>query len=305
MAKTALVTGSSKGIGRAIALNLAAAGYDVAVNYNTDEAGGLDTCEKIRTMGRRSIAIHANLANLEDIGKMYDEFFAEFPTIDVLVNNAGITRFCPFLEATPELFEQVISVDFRGSYFSAQAAARNMVEHGTHGVIINITSNHQIGHWPTANLYGPIKAALNKFTEHAAMELGKNGIRVLSVAPGYTIVRDDQVRRQELGMKNPTAEKIPLSRFGTADEVGKMVTQLVDNPGAGYMTGTCIYMDGGALLANIVETQVEPAVWPVTEEMKAAREQARAERMAAWKKRQEEEEALMLKLEAEAAKKDC
>lgn len=296
MAKTALVTGSSKGIGRAIALNLAEAGYDVAVNYNTDEAGGLDTCEKIRAMGRRSIAIQANIANVDEIGKMFDAFFAEFPTIDVLVNNAGITRFCPFLEATPELFEQVISVDFRGSYFCAQAAARNMVEHGTKGVIINITSNHQIGHWPTANLYGPVKAALNKFTEHAAMELGKNGIRVLSVAPGYTIVRDDALRRQEMGIKSPLAEKIPLDRFGTADEVGKMVTQLVDNPGAGYMTGSCIYMDGGALLANIVETRVEPAVWPITEEMKKAREEEMEKRRAAWRKQQEEEEALYKKL---------
>ena len=301
MAKTALVTGSSKGIGRAIALNLAEAGYDVAVNYNSDEAGGLDTCEKIRAMGRRSIAIQANVAKLEDIEKLFREFFAEFPTIDVLVNNAGITRFCPFLEATPELFEQVISVDFRGSYFCAQAAARNMVEHGTQGVIINITSNHQIGHWPTANLYGPIKAALNKFTEHAAMELGKNGIRVISVAPGYTIIRDEQLRRQERGAKNPLAEKIPLNRFGTADEVGKMVAQLCSNPGAGYITGTCLYMDGGALLANVVETQIEPAVWPVTEEMKQAREEERARQRAAWKKAMEEEEAQLKQSEESKA----
>lgn len=280
MAKNAFVTGSSKGIGKAIALKLAEAGYNVAVNYNTDEAGGRDTCAQIQAMGRQSVLIPGNIANLEDIPRMFDTFFSVFPTIDVLVNNAGITRFKPFLEVTPELFEQLNAVDWRGSFFCTQTAARHMVEHHTQGVIINITSNHQTGHWPYASVYGPVKAALNKFTEHAAMELAKNGIRVLSVAPGYTLAHDKtkeaqmaeraksltpEQREEFARRREDFNRRLPLSRFGEAEEIGDIVAFLC-SPGAAYMTGTCIVSDGGALLPHTIETKLEPAVWPIDKE---------------------------------------
>ncbi|MDR0396413.1 MAG: SDR family oxidoreductase [Oscillospiraceae bacterium] len=251
----AFVTGSSRGIGAGIALEFAKAGYDLALNYNRSVAEAQVVRAKVESEGARAIVIQGDISVLSDIDRMFNELFSAYDRLDVLVNNAGITRFAPFLEATPEQFEQLTNTDWRGSFFCAQRAARHMVENGVRGVIINITSNHQSGCWPIANIYGPTKAALNKFTQNAALELAPHGIRMVAIAPGYTRVREPKpewIERQNEFMRR----KMPLGRFAEPWEVGKACVFLAGE-GAGYITGTCLVMDGGAILPVVPENRYE------------------------------------------------
>jgi NAD(P)-dependent dehydrogenase (short-subunit alcohol dehydrogenase family) len=241
----AFVTGSSRGIGAGIALEFARAGYDLALNYAHSKEEALKVKEKAGALGARAVAIQGDISSLPDIERMFRELLAAYDHVDVMVNNAGVTRFSPFLETTPELFDLLVNTDFRGAFFCAQMAARNMVEKGARGTIINITSNHQAGCWPRANVYGPMKAALNKFTQNAALELAPHGIRVVSVAPGYTQAREPLPEHAE--RRAALLGKLPLGRMCMPQEIGKACVFLAGD-GAGYITGTCLVMDGGALL---------------------------------------------------------
>jgi len=241
----AFITGASQGIGAGIALEMSKAGYDVAISYKSNRDKAMGVKADMEAYGAKTAVIHGDISSLADIDRMFEEFFASFDHVDVMVNNAGVTLVSPFLEATPEIFETLTNTDWRGSYFCSQKAARNMVDKGVKGTIINITSVHQAGCWQDASIYGPTKAALNKFTQHAAMELAPYGIRVVSIAPGYTLVRELTPRWQEC--HDNLNKHIPLGRFGEPREIGKACVFLSGEGGA-YITGTCIYMDGGALL---------------------------------------------------------
>ncbi|MFV0400237.1 MAG: SDR family NAD(P)-dependent oxidoreductase [Oscillospiraceae bacterium] len=246
----AFVTGASRGIGAGIALEYARAGYDLALNYATSREGAQAVAAEAEALGTRAVIIQGDISVLADIDRMFAEFSAAYDRLDAMVNNAGITRFSPFLETTPELFDQVVNTDFRGSFFCAQRAARIMVDKGIKGTIINITSNHQTGNWPRANVYSPVKAALNKLTRNAALELAPHGIRVLSVAPGYTKIRETPPEHQ--GWEKKMLSKLPLGRFCEPWEVGRACVFLCGES-AGYITGTCLDMDGGALLPVVPE----------------------------------------------------
>lgn len=246
----AFVTGSSRGIGAGIAAELAKAGYDVAINYVNSRDEAYQVEKKVAALGAKTTVIQGDISKLEDIERMFEEFQSVFDRIDLMVNNAGITRFAPFLEMTPQMWEDITNTDWRGSFFCAQKAARIMVEKNIKGTIINITSNHQTGCWPRASAYGPTKAALNKFTQNAALELAPHGIRMVSIAPGYTHVRDVTPDREER-LQNLYG-RLPLNRFCEPWEVGRACVFLAGE-GAGYITGTCLVMDGGALLPCVPE----------------------------------------------------
>ena len=245
--KIALVTGAGRGIGKAIALKLAEAGYDLGIHYSTTADGAKDTLEQVRALGAKAEIFHADIRDVEQIHAMFDEFFKVFDHIDLMVNNAGITRFQPFLEATPEMFDTVIDTDLRGTYFCAQAAARNMVEKGIKGVIINISSNHAFGCWPTASFYAAAKAGLDKAGKNIAMELAPYGIRVVTIAPGYT-----EPTLGAWGRHSKLTERIPAGRFAVASEIGDAVVFLASEQ-AGYITGTTLSIDGGSLLPVLAE----------------------------------------------------
>ena len=244
----AFVTGSGRGIGVGIAVEMAKGGYDIVIHYARSADGAYETKALVETEGAKAVIVKGDITHLDEIDAMFDNALAAFGRIDVLVNNSGITRFAPFLEVTPDLFQEVTNTDWRGSFFCAQRAAKSMVERGIRGTIINITSNHQTGCWPTASVYGPTKAALNKFTQNAALELAEYGIRVVSIAPGYTNNKSNQPmppgRRERT---KACIARIPLHRFCEPWEVGRACVFLAGE-GAGYVTGTCLAMDGGALL---------------------------------------------------------
>ena len=222
MAKKALVTGASRGIGRATALALAERGYDIGVNYNRHGESAEEVASKIRSTGRKALVLKADVGRKAEIDTMFDRFLDEFGDIDLLVNNAGVSLFAPFLKVTEELWDTVTNIDWKGTYFCAQRAAREMVGRGKKGVILNLSSNQKDGCWPTASVYGPSKAAIAKFTRNAAFELARYGIRVLAIAPGYTDVGwpgDDPIQQ--------TKEKIPLKRFAQPEEIANVICRLV------------------------------------------------------------------------------
>ena len=188
MGKIALITGGAKGIGRQIVIEMAKAGYDVAVNYHSRPQAAEEVCAIAREFGVRAEMFYADMGSVEDIRRMYREVAEVFPEIDVLVNNAGISSEVYFLDATEEDFDRMTAIDWKGLYFSSQMAAKKMIEKGTKGVIINLSSNQVDGCWPRATIYAPTKAAVGKFTKNAAMELIPYGIRMAAVAPGYTDV---------------------------------------------------------------------------------------------------------------------
>jgi NAD(P)-dependent dehydrogenase (short-subunit alcohol dehydrogenase family) len=244
--KVALVTGGSRGIGRASALALADAGYDVGINYRSSEDKAHEVCELIRAKGMHTASFQANVAAVEEINSLFDRFLAEFDHIDLLVNNAGITRGAPFLKMSERMWDDITSTDWKGAYFCAQRAAQSMVEKQIKGVIINITSNQQDGCWPYSSVYGPTKAAVAKFTRHAALELSKYGIRVNAVAPGYTTSAERSM------MPGKINSRLPLGRFATYEEIANAVVFLASD-GASYMTGSCLNIDGGSLLPIVPE----------------------------------------------------
>jgi len=250
MNKCALVTGASKGIGRAVALALAEKGYDIGVNYHSHEEDAYAVAEEIRRIGRKAVVLKADVSKVDKIDAMFDRFLAEFQTIDLLVNNAGVSVFSPFLKVTEDMWDSVTSIDWKGTYFCAQRAARAMVAEAVHGVIINVSSNQKDGCWPTASVYGPTKAAIAKFTRNVAMELAPYGIRVIAIAPGYTDVGwplEDPIHEAKT--------KIPLKRFATPEEIAQVLCALV-SPVFSYMTGSCLDIDGGALLPVITDSNL-------------------------------------------------
>ena len=226
MAKIALVTGAGHGIGKGEAIELAKAGYDVCISYCGSEEQAKDTVEKVRALGRRSMAIKADLTKLDDIDPMFDTLEREFGNIDVLVNNAGITKFMPFLEVSPEMFG-----------------------HGTRGCIINTSSVHRGTNYPKASVYGPAKAAVYKLTQHMALELAPYGIRVNSVSPGYIKVTDPNVVTDREKM---LVSRIPAQRTGQPEEIAAAVLYLISDA-AKYVTGSDITVDGGQLLPSAVD----------------------------------------------------
>ena len=258
MRKTALVTGAGRGIGKGIALCLAKAGYDVAVHYGSTKNGAQDTAEKCRAFGVCAEVYQADIRSVDEIYAMFDRFLADFGKIDLMVNNAGITRFAPFLDATEEMFDTVIGTDLKGAYFGAQAAARAMVKQGGGGVIVNISSNHAMGCWPTASFYAAAKAGVEKMGKNMAMELAPYGIRVVTICPGYTHLPEHDA--PESGTRPPWHDKIvrriPIGRFAEPEDIGNAVVYLASD-GAGCVTGTTLTIDGGALLPVLAENRFE------------------------------------------------
>jgi len=244
MDRNALVTGAGTGIGRAIALELAKAGYDVGLHCNGSREGAENAAAKIRDLGRRAEVYQADLSDVAAIGVMFDSFKRNFARLDLFVNNAGITLLAPFLEMTPEDFDRNYAVDFRAPYFGCQRAAKLMKDQKGAGNIVVIASNNAYCRFARASAYGSMKTGLVKMVQHVALEMSKYGIRCNSISPGWT-----DTKAARLDEKETTYYKIPLHRWVQPEEVGKTVLFL-DSPAAASITGTDIVMDGGARLLS-------------------------------------------------------
>lgn len=242
--KTVFITGGGTGIGSGIAVEFAKAGYDVAISYCGSADGAAKTVDKIEKFGQKGISIKADVGKIDDIHHMFDEVISKFGRLDVFVNNAGITEKADFLNTTPEMFDKICAVDYRGAFFCIQKAAQMMVDHKTRGSIVLISSNNAIAHFADVAAYASAKAAAGKMAQHAAIELAQYGIRVNVIAPGWTDTGADRLDRKE-----ETYYKIPLKKWTTVEEIGK-IAQFLASDGASSITGATIVADNGAWLVS-------------------------------------------------------
>lgn len=242
--KIALITGGGRGMGKAMALKLGMCGYDVAITYRSSSAGAEEVIRELREMGSNARMYRADTANLEEALEAFAQFQKDYGRIDLLVNNAGCTISGAFLTMEPEKFDYCLNVDLRTPYFLAQQAAKLMIETGSKGVIINISSNQSEEVFPTSSVYGTAKAGLNKLTRHVALELAPYGIRAVAVAPGYCNVWGDDCQSDRT---KAILDCIPTGRFAKPEEMAALVAFLASDE-AGFITGTTILADGGTSL---------------------------------------------------------
>lgn len=252
--KVALITGSSRGIGKGIAITLAKAGYDIAINYNTNIEGAEKVAQEAAKFNCNVKIYKADIQHIEQIEIMFNSIYDDFGRIDLLVNNAGITRMKPVLEVTEDMWNAVMNTDLRGTFFCSQAAFKIMKDKGIKGTIINITSNHVLGCWPNSSVYAAAKAGAEKLTKNLALDLSEYGIRVCSIAPGYTEIdwKEDKNKYKQYAV--PIKQRIPLQRFGTPEEIGEAVVFLASEA-ARYITGVSLCIDGGATLPILAENR--------------------------------------------------
>lgn len=241
--KVAIVTGASRGIGRATAFALAMEGATVVVNYASSSAAADKVVEEITAMGAQAIAIAADVSKADQVDALVNATMDKWGKIDVLVNNAGITRDTLLLRMKPEEWQAVIDLNLTGVFLCTKAVSKIMLKQRS-GRIINITSvAGQMGNAGQAN-YSAAKAGVIGFTRTVARELASRGITVNAVAPGF--IETDMT--QDL-KADEILKMIPLSRYGKPEEVAGMIQFLAASPAAAYITGQVMNVDGGMVMA--------------------------------------------------------
>ncbi|HCU8672513.1 TPA: 3-oxoacyl-[acyl-carrier-protein] reductase [Staphylococcus aureus] len=241
MTKSALVTGASRGIGRSIALQLAEEGYNVAVNYAGSKEKAEAVVEEIKAKGVDSFAIQANVADADEVKAMIKEVVSQFGSLDVLVNNAGITRDNLLMRMKEQEWDDVIDTNLKGVFNCIQKATPQMLRQRS-GAIINLSSVvGAVGNPGQAN-YVATKAGVIGLTKSAARELASRGITVNAVAPGFIV--SDMTDALSDEFKEQMLTQIPLARFGQDTDIANTVAFLASDK-AKYITGQTIHVNGG------------------------------------------------------------
>ncbi len=242
--KVALVTGGSRGIGRAIALRLATQGADVAFTYRGNAAAAADTTAAIEALGRRALAVQADAADGTSADTAVKAVLEALGKVDILVNNAGITRDDLIMRMSAEAWNDVIDTNLSGAFWMTKAITRPMLK-ARGGRIINITSvSGQAGQTGQAN-YSAAKAGLIGLTKATARELASRGITVNAVAPGFVLTELTQDLPEALQAQ--ITDRTPLGRFGTPEEIASAVAFLASDDAA-YITGQVLAVDGGLVM---------------------------------------------------------
>ncbi|QTH40486.1 glucose 1-dehydrogenase [Cohnella sp. LGH] len=243
--KTAIVTGSTRGIGKGIAVRYGREGANVIVSGTNAELCE-EVAESIRREGGSAIGIVCDVSDLDQINRLYDKTLEKFGEINIVVNNAGIAVFQPFIEVEPETVRKIWNVNLFGTFFSGQRAAKEMIRQGKGGKIINMSSiSEEVG---TADLtqYAMTKGGIKIMTKCMALELAQYGINVNAIGAG---VIDTDISMEEFskpGMREETVKRIPWGRMGEPEDLAGTAVFLAHED-SDYVTGTTVYVDGGLL----------------------------------------------------------
>jgi NAD(P)-dependent dehydrogenase (short-subunit alcohol dehydrogenase family) len=239
VARAAIVTGSDSGIGKATAIRLARDGFDVGVTWHTDEAGAADTARQVEEQERKAVVAQLDVTRFEEAAETIGRLAA------VLVNNAGGGPGHPFLDFPLDEFREVVDLNLTGAFACAQRAARIMVDAGTSGRIINVTSVHEHIPLPRSSAYCAAKGGLGLLTKTMALELGEHGISVNAVAPGE--IATEMTGAEDVDPGSLERPALPAGRPGHAEEIAAAICFLA-SPDARYATGASFVVDGGLML---------------------------------------------------------
>ena len=252
--KNVLVTGGTSGIGQAIAVRFAEYGANVAINYLRQPEEAHDTREqvhacvsRVKREGVRDALVQGDVSNEDDVAKMVGSAVDQLGGLDVLVNNAGIQISRPTDELSSADFDKVIAVNLRGAFLCAREAIRHFLAASQPGVIINVSSVHQLIPKPDYLGYSVSKGGMQNLTRTLALEYAPRGIRVNGIGPGATITPINRAWVEDPAKKEQVESHIPMRRAGTADEMGSIACFLASDDAA-YITGQTIFVDGGLTL---------------------------------------------------------
>jgi NAD(P)-dependent dehydrogenase (short-subunit alcohol dehydrogenase family) len=258
--KKALVTGSDTGIGHEIALEFARQGADVVFHYVQDDAAVKAAVEEVQSLGRRSAAFQADFDALEQVTALADRASEFLGGVNCLVNNAGVTMNRPFLKVTPEQFDKMFHINFRGQFFLTQRVVEGMLKQGG-GVICNMSSIHGLQGAPEHSVYAATKGAILAYTRSLAVELAHKGIRVNAIAPGWITV--ENYFKCIPGFTKEIAEErgynaIPVARCGEPSDIARLAAFLCSDDSS-FIVGQTIVADGGttALMSLVSDFRKE------------------------------------------------
>jgi glucose 1-dehydrogenase len=242
--KVALVTGSSKGIGRAIAARFAQEGADVVINYNRTPEGAQEALGEVEAAGRQGLVVQADLSMTAEVRKLIDTAVAHFGRLDILVNNAGLETHAPFWQVTEADYDRVLNVNLKGVFFATQAMVQHLMADKRPGKIINISSVHEELPFPNFAAYCASKGGLKMLTRNLAVELGQFGITINSIAPGAVETPINRKLLNDPQKLGALLAQIPLGRLGKPHDVAGLAVFLASSD-SDYVTGSTYFVDGG------------------------------------------------------------
>lgn len=245
--KVALVTGSSQGIGQAIAIHLAQAGADIVIDYRSHPDGAKETLAKVKAAGCKGHIVQADLSVIDDVRKLVAEGIQHFGKLDILVNNAGVDgRNANFWDITESDYDMVLNVNLKGTFFMTQAFVQHLIQTKRTGKIINISSDHEEMAFPHFTAYCVSKGGVKMMMRNLAVELGPLGITINNIAPGAIETPINTKLLNDPVKLNSLKQNIPLGRLGTPEDIAPMVVFLA-SAAADYVTGATFYVDGGLI----------------------------------------------------------
>ena len=248
--KIAIVTGGNSGIGKAIALGLAKAGANIAIDYVAHPEATEALEREIAALGDTAIGVEADVSNVRELHALIDATVAKFGRVDIMVNNAGVVTRTSVLDTTEDQYDKVLAINLKSAFFGTQIAAKQMIKQGGGGRIINITSVHEDWPMPGNTAYCLAKGGMRMLTRTAGVELAPHGICVVGVGPGAVATPINLTTMQDPASLAKLNAAIPLGRMAQPEEIANVVVFLAGD-GASYLTATTIFADGGIMQGSV------------------------------------------------------